>query len=140
MVYLVYFMRWTLFYNLFQQRSLLPPLNPRHQPLNYTRIYVIASLHRIKWRVIFQREQWRSGWWERMTRTVEDSQKTLPRKRCLTFEEPSISTCEVARLVACRPFPHFSRDHRELHPLEPSHFLIWNRIISLPPDHSTPGP
>lgn len=39
-----------------------------------------------------------------------------------------------------RALMHISSDHRELQPLTPSHFLIGNRIVSIPPNHNMPGP
>ncbi|XP_039537635.1 LOW QUALITY PROTEIN: uncharacterized protein LOC120485906 [Pimephales promelas] len=87
----------------------------------------------ITWRFIVERAAWWGGFWERLVRSVKMSMRKVLGKASLTFEEMSTLLAEVEAILNSRPLTFVHNELDEPQPLTPAHFLVGERLTSLPP-------
>ncbi|XP_056094778.1 uncharacterized protein LOC130073406 [Rhinichthys klamathensis goyatoka] len=87
----------------------------------------------ITWRFIVERAAWWGGFWERLVRSVKTSLRKVLGKASLTFEEMSTLLAEVEATLNSRPLTFVHNEIDEPQPLTPAHFLVGERLTSLPP-------
>lgn len=76
---------------------------------------------------------WWGGFWERLVRSVKNCLKKVLGKASLNFEEMTTILTEVEAVLNSRPLSYVHNDTDEPQPLTPSHFLVGERLTSLPP-------
>ncbi|XP_026063123.1 uncharacterized protein LOC113046525 [Carassius auratus] len=98
----------------------------------------------ISWRFIVERAAWWGGFWERLVRSVKTCLRKVLGRASLTFEEMTTLLTEVEATLNSRPLTFVHNEADEPQPLTPAHFLVGERLTSLPPkpfpadhDHTT---
>lgn len=84
------------------------------------------------------RDAWWGGFWGRLVRSVKTCLKRILGKASLSFEELTTMLAEVEAVLDSRPLSYVHEDALEPQPLTPSHFLVGNRLTSLPPKAMLP--
>ena len=87
----------------------------------------------ITWKFIAERAAWWGGFWERMVRSVKTCLKKVLGKASLNFEEMCTVLTEVEAIINSRPLTFVHNEVDEPQPLTPAHFLVGQRLTSLPP-------
>lgn len=84
-------------------------------------------------RFIVERAAWWGGFWERLVRSVKTSLRKVLGKASLTFEEMPTLLAEVEATLNSRPLTFVHNELDKPQPLTPAHFLVGERLTSLPP-------
>lgn len=91
------------------------------------------SNRRIIWKYIVERAAWWGGFWERLVRSVKVSLRKVLGKNSLNFEELATVLIEAEAVINSRPLTFVYTDVGEPEPLSPAHFLVGQKLTSLPP-------
>ncbi|XP_042577363.1 uncharacterized protein LOC122136841 [Cyprinus carpio] len=110
--------------------------------IKYPQLLEYFSGKGISWHFIVERAAWWGGFWERLVRSVKTCLRKVLGRASLTFEEMTTLLTEVEATLNSRPLTFVHNEADE--PLTPAHFLVGERLTSLPPkpfpadhDHTT---
>lgn len=92
----------------------------------------LFSSHGIEWKFIVEKGAWWGGFWERHFRTIKTCLRKIVGRSSLTLSELETIFIEIEAIINSRPITYIYDDPAEPSPLTPAHFLIGNRLISLP--------
>lgn len=81
-----------------------------------------------------ERAAWVGGFWERLVRSVKTCLKKTMGRASLTFGEVTALLTEVETITNSRPLTFVYNEPEEPQPLTSSHFLIGERLSTLPPN------
>lgn len=87
----------------------------------------------ISWRFIAERATWWGGFGEGLVQSVKTCLRKVLGPASLSFEEMTTILTEVEATLNSRPLTFVNNDLNEPQPLTPAHFLVGERLTSLPP-------
>lgn len=85
------------------------------------------------WRFIAERASWWGGFWERLVQSVKVILRKVLGRANLSFEEMCTILTEAEAVIKSRPITYVHNEVNEPQPLTPAHFLVGQRLTSLPP-------
>lgn len=97
------------------------------------------SERRITWRYIVEWAAWQGGMWERLIRSVTVCLRKVMGRAILSFEELQALLTEVEAVISSRPLTYLHSDCGEPSPLTRAHFLVGQRLTTLPPQLTQPS-
>ena len=90
-----------------------------------------------EWRFIVERSPWRSGWWERLLRSVKEPLRKVLGKALLSYQELATVLSRIEAVINSSPLTTVSDDVRDLTPITPAHLALERALYSLPDEVST---
>ena len=90
-----------------------------------------------EWRFIVERSPWRSGWWERLLRSVKEPLRKVLGKALLSYQELATVLSRIEAVINSSPLTTVSDDVRDLTPITPAHLALEGALYSLPDEVST---
>ena len=90
-----------------------------------------------EWRFIVERSPWRSGWWERLLRSVKEPLRKVLGKALLSYQELATVLSRIEAVINSSPLTTVSDDVRDLTPITPGHLALEGALYCLLDEVST---